>query len=207
VGSLGTCGVFSFYGNKIISSGEGGAVTLSHERLFERMTLLRGQGADPERRYYFPIIGHNFRLTNVACAILCAQLERRGAFLEGRARIYSHYRDALSDIEGLSFQPEVSWGNAVPWIFPALIGDDFPLGRDELASSLLERGIETRPFFVPLHTLPPYRDAHIARRYELPVTMYLSQSGIQLPTFTEMLPSSVDRICDEIRAASKGGDR
>ena len=91
-GSLGHMATFSFYGNKIISSGEGGAITFSDDRLLSRAKALRGQGVDPDKRYFFPIVGYNYRLTNVACAILCAQLERLDRLLARRHEIYAIYQ-------------------------------------------------------------------------------------------------------------------
>src|SRR6516164_140891 len=96
-GSLGTLATFSFYGNKILTSGEGGAVTINDPALELRMRTLRGQGMDPQRRYYFPVTGYNFRLTNVACALLCAQLERCDQILKRRTQIFSLYREHLAD--------------------------------------------------------------------------------------------------------------
>ena len=95
-GSLAAIATFSFYGNKIFTSGEGGALTLDDPDLEERIRILRGQGVDPKRRYYFPIIGYNYRLTNVACAMLCGQLERRVNILERREWIYQQYLEAIS---------------------------------------------------------------------------------------------------------------
>src|SRR6202011_3693951 len=104
VGGLADIATFSFYGNKLITSGEGGAVTVSDPRLELRARTLRGQGVDPARRYYFPVTGYNFRLTNVACAILCAQLERHEQIVARRRAIYARYRQLLQDVPGIGFQ-------------------------------------------------------------------------------------------------------
>src|SRR5205823_3509984 len=105
VGGLAHLATFSFFGNKLFTCGEGGAITLSNPPLETRIRILRGQGMDPQRRYYFPVTGYNFRLTNLACAILCAQLERREQVLARRRAIYSAYRRLLGGLPGLSFQP------------------------------------------------------------------------------------------------------
>lgn len=183
VGSMGDIATFSFFGNKVLTSGEGGAVTLSDPELAARARLLRGQGMDPERRYYFPVVGHNFRLTNVACALLCAQLERAAEMLATRRRLVASYRDLLDGVPGIEPQAVAPWAVPTPWLFSVTI-DRAAYGRDrdELAKALAERGIETRPFFIPVHTLPPYVDAACARGAALPVTDDVAARGLNLPT-------------------------
>src|SRR6185312_16727605 len=104
-GSLAPISTFSFYGNKIITSGEGGALTYDDPELDKRLRMLRSQGMDPNRRYYFPVIGYNFRLTNIACALLCAQLERRDQIVARRREIFVAYRRLLAAVAGIDFQP------------------------------------------------------------------------------------------------------
>lgn len=199
VGNLGKVGTFSFYGNKLLTSGEGGAVTVGDPDLALRMRTLRGQGMDPQRRYYFPVTGYNFRLTNVACAILCAQLERGLEMVEKRNAIYKRYEDGLRELPGIHLQPVASWAEISPWLFSILVKEEFGRSRDELAHVLDEAGIETRPFFIPLHTLPPFRGRHA----DLPVTDRLSACGLNLPTFPGLALEDVDRICESIVRAQK----
>lgn len=202
-GGLGTIGTFSFYGNKIITSGEGGALTLNDSQLELRIRTLRGQGMDPQRRYYFPVTGYNFRLTNVACAILCAQLEHADEMIARRNEIFVHYRAQLGDIPGIDFQPCADWADAAPWLFNITV-DPRRFGRSaaELADGLSAAGIETRPFFIPLHTLPPFRESAAARRTHLPVTDDLAARGISLPTYPQLEFSQVDHVCETIRDLS-----
>ena len=96
-GSLGDVATFSFYGNKILTSGEGGALTTNDDELVARMKLFRGQGMDLTRRYYFPVIGYNYRLTNIAGALLCAQLSRRAELMQRRMAIYARYTAQLGE--------------------------------------------------------------------------------------------------------------
>src|SRR3990172_5886206 len=117
VGSLAGLATFSFYGNKIITSGEGGAVTLSDPHMETRLRALRGQGMDPHRRYYFPVTGYNFRMTNIACAILCAQMERREEILASRRRVFRSYRERMEDVKGIGFPPVAPWAEPAPWLF------------------------------------------------------------------------------------------
>jgi perosamine synthetase len=204
VGSLATMATFSFYGNKMLTCGEGGAVTLDDPRLEQRVRMLRGQGMDPHRRYYFPITGYNYRLTNVACAILCAQLERREDILSRRRRIFAAYRERLSHVPGIGFQPVAAWAEPAPWLFCITVDEDeYGLTRERLMDLLETEGIETRPFFIPLHHQPPYAEQSRHRGERLPVTDRLSATGINLPTYTALREEEVDHIADLIRGFRK----
>ncbi len=203
-GGLARMGTFSFYGNKIFTCGEGGAVTVNDPHLEKRTRTLRGQGVDPTRRYYFPVTGYNFRLTNLASALLCAQLERHESIIARRKEIFLLYREQLAEIPGIDFQPRASWAEPAPWLFCITANADrFGRTRDELMDMLAEQQIDTRPFFVPLHTLPPFREESLRRGDELPVTVVLGASGLNLPTYSQMSDSDVERVCAAIRKAAR----
>jgi perosamine synthetase len=200
VGSLGRMATFSFYGNKPLTSGEGGAVTTNSSELAQTVKLLRGQGMDPERRYYFPVTGYNYKLTNIACALLCAQLERGEALIARRREIFTFYRELLDGIPGLEFQPEAEWAEPTPWLFSVLVDERrYGKSRDELAEALAQDGIETRPFFIPLHTLPPFREASERRSESLPVTEDLGARGLNLPTHTQLERDDVITVSEAVR--------
>jgi perosamine synthetase len=202
-GSLGTIGTFSFYGNKIMTSGEGGAVTVDDDQLDELVRLYRGQGVDPNRRYWFSVIGYNYRLTNVACALLCAQLERADELLAGRRRVFDAYAAALDGIEGIGFQPVAPWAMPAPWLYCITVDQAvYGRSRDELMAALAESGIDTRPFFYPIHLLPAYAAAAGALP-SLPVTEALAASGMNLPTAVQMTEADVGYVADAIRAARR----
>jgi perosamine synthetase len=202
VGSIGQAASFSFYGNKMLTSGEGGAITFQDPHMERRFRMLRGQGMDPDRRYFFPIVGFNFRMTNVAAAILCGQMDRRDEIVRRRRAIWSRYEDRLSGIPGIALRPAHDWAEISPWMFACVLDPRrLGIGRDDLAAGLLAHGIETRPMFVPLHTLPPYR--HLAHRTPpLPVTDHLGEHGIMLPTFTMLTDAQIDRICATIQSVA-----
>lgn len=203
-GGLADIGTFSFYGNKLITSGEGGAVTLSDPRIELRARTLRGQGMDPARRYYFPVTGHNFRLTNVACAILCAQIERRDAIVDRRRGIFDTYRSGLAGIPGIGFQPVAEWAVPAPWVFCVTVDPNaYGRTRDELAERLDAQGIETRPFFIPLNTLPPFREDALRRGDPVPVAEALGGSGLNLPTFGGLTRDDQARVIDAVRGGAR----
>jgi perosamine synthetase len=200
VGSLGSMATFSFFGNKIFTSGEGGAVTLNDPQLETRLRMLKGQGVDPTRRYFFPITGYNFRLTNVGCALLCAQLERREEIVQRRKKIYSAYEANLAGIPGIGFQPVAPWADLARWLFCITVSEkEFGCSRDTFMVELAEAGVDSRPFFVPLHRLPPFQQESRRRGEELPVTDRLSQVGLNLPTYTGLSEEDIRFITDTIR--------
>jgi perosamine synthetase len=201
-GGLGQVATFSFYGNKILTCGEGGAVTLNDSALYDRIKMLRGQGMDPNRRYYFPVVGYNYRLTNVACAMLCAQLERSKEITERRKHIVSEYRRLLGAIPGIGLQPFADHVLPSPWLFCLTIEENvFGRSRDQVMQLLADGGIETRPFFIPLHTLPPYRSSAERQGTNLPHTERLAAAGLNLPTFPALSDEAVAKICDALSAA------
>ncbi len=203
-GSLATAAIFSFYGNKIVSSGEGGAITLDDPALAARLKLLRGQGMDPERRYHFLEIGYNFRLTNVACALLCAQLERAEEMAANRAAIFASYREKLANVPGIGFQPVADWARPAPWLFPITVDDElFGCSRDALMARLADNGIETRPFFPPLHLQRPYAAAWRKRGGDLSVTKRIAQTGMLLPTYAALSDADIGRVAAAVRAAGR----
>jgi perosamine synthetase len=200
VGNLADIGTFSFFANKIITSGEGGAIVLHDDAAAVRIRLLRDHGMDPARRYHFPITGYNYRITNLTCAVLCAQLERSQEILSRRKTIFAAYRERLSAVPGLRFQPVESWAEAAPWMFNVVV-DRTAYGRSaqELASMLAEDGIETRPFFAPIHLQPPFVEVARRRGGVFPISEALSESGLSLPTFNKLSLATIDLVSDRIR--------
>jgi perosamine synthetase len=204
VGSLGALATYSFYGNKPFTSGEGGAVTVNNTSLESKLRMLAGQGLDPARRYYFPIVGYNFRMTNIAAALLCAQMERKDEIIARRRQVFEDYRAALADVEGLSFQPVAPWAEPTPWLFSILVDEKrFGSSRDALAAALLDYGIDTRPFFIPVHRLPPYAAGSAGRAVDLPHSDALATSGLNLPTYSALTSNNVDEISGAIRAVAR----
>lgn len=203
VGQFSDLATFSFYGNKLITSGEGGAITANNPNTALRIKTLRGQGVDPNRRYFFPVTGYNFRITNVTCAFLCAQLERVSSLFGARKRIYDLYDKHLAGTEGIKFQPTASWAEPAPWLYCITIEKEYGLTRDQLIEKLGNEGIETRPFFVPLHTLPPFREESNKRGELLPMTDTLAAKGINLPTYTSLAEPDIIKISDLIKSFSK----
>jgi perosamine synthetase len=200
VGGLGTCGMFSFYGNKIITTGEGGMVVTNDADLADRVRLLRGQGQDPERRYWFPVVGFNYRMTNVAAAIGVAQLERIDWHVGRRREIAGWYRESLAGDSRFVFSPEADWAENAYWMSCVVLSDEVGRSRDEVAHALAAEGVDTRPFFYPVHSLPPYREQAEGRSF--PVADALAARGLNLPSSALLSREDVDYVCDALRAAA-----
>jgi perosamine synthetase len=196
-GALGDVAAFSFYGNKIIATGEGGMVVTDDDALAARVRLLRGQGMDAELRYWFPVIGYNYRMMNIPAAIGLAQLEQAEWHMRRRREVANTYLQLLRDVPGLRWQAENERARHAYWMFTVILGDEIPAKRDEVMRRLGERGIETRPVFYPLHILPPYREA--ARDGEFPVADGLAWRGISLPTWAGLSDDNLNYVCEQLR--------
>jgi perosamine synthetase len=198
IGSFGIAASFSFYGNKILTSGEGGAVTTSDFDLYRKMKLLRGQGMDPNRRYYFIAVGFNFRLTNLQCALLCAQLARSDHMIQIRRAIFKSYDSSLGNDKRLSFQAVLPGHSTSPWLYSFLVEGFTTHERDNLIDMLMVKGVETRPLFIPVHTLPPYMNS---TRSGLQHAESIGGSGISLPTSSKLTIEVVEKIAEEFAIA------
>lgn len=197
VGSLGDISTFSFYGNKIITTGEGGIVVTNSKCLAEKVYQLKGQGICLDRRYWFPVIGYNYRMTNIAAAIGLAQMEKIDWHIERRREIANQYAQSLREFSGIRFQPELPWARNCYWMTSIILDEnEISISRDYLMKKLAESGIETRPFFHPMHTLPMFRDVIAGKRF--PKADYLAKRGINLPSFATLTKSKVSYICDQI---------
>jgi len=199
VGSIGDVSTFSFYGNKIITTGEGGAVVTNDPDLAARIKMLRGQGQDPNRRYWFPVVGYNYRLTNVAAAIGLGQLERVEWHLARRREVAGWYAEFLGADPRVTLSPELPWARSSFWISCAVLADD-TRPRDDVMSHLADRQIETRPFFHPMHALPMYE--HLPRpETGFRVAESLARRGLNLPTSARLTRDDVRYISEELSAA------
>lgn len=200
VGAIAQAGTFSFYGNKIMTTGEGGMVTTNDNALAEKMRFLRGQGMDPQRRYWFPAMGYNYRLTNLQAAIGLAQLERLEELVAARRRLAQWYREELKGVAGLALPVEKSWARNVYWMFSVVLEGASEAERDAVMAALAAENIETRPFFHPCHTLPMYR----ASGANCPIASRLAVQGINLPTFAQLSRPQIERIAVAVRSALEG---
>lgn len=196
IGSIGDISTFSFFGNKIITTGEGGMVVTNDDRMASRVRQLKGQGMDPNRRYWFPIVGYNYRMTNVAAAIGVAQLEKADWHIARRREIASQYHERLKDLSSITFQSEKPWARSVHWMTTAVLNDQCPCSRDSVMRRLAEASIETRPLFYPMHKLPMYGD--LVHGQEFRIADYLATRGFNLPSSATLGEDEISYICSQI---------
>ena len=197
VGSFGDIACFSFYGNKIITTGEGGMCVTNNEGLAERMRLLRDHGMSRHRKYWHDIVGFNYRMTNLQAAIGVAQLRKLDEFIEKKRQIARWYAEELKELEEkelIKLHPEMPWAKCIHWMYSILIENKAKIGRDELMKKLEGKGIETRPFFIPMHILPIHK-----RDKRFPVAEKLAREGVNLPSSVKLDRKDVEIIVDCLR--------
>jgi perosamine synthetase len=198
VGAIGDLAAFSFYGNKVLTTGEGGMVTCDDDLAAKRVRRFKEQGNAAGRPYWAEVVGYNYRMTNIAAAIGLAQLERIDWHLARRRENAGRYRAALAGCGALSLAGEQPWARHTYWMNCALLDEGSALEQGELIAALAERGIETRPVFYPLHTLPIYREA--AQGQSFPVAESVASRGINLPSSALLTPNEIAYVAVTLRS-------
>lgn len=195
VGSIGNCGVFSFYGNKIITTGEGGMITTNDENLYQKAKHLRDHAMSKEKRYWHTEIGFNYRMTNIQAALGLAQLERIEEIIQKKRQIFTWYKEGLKNLEGIRLNPEKEWARNVFWMvcFVSEVFDE--IKRDEFMKKLRGQGIDTRPFFYPCSLMPMYKKDGLIN----PVSYEIYKKGLNLPSGYNLKEEEVEFICRNIQ--------
>jgi perosamine synthetase len=156
-GSLGDISCFSFYANKIITTGEGGMILTNNEEYAEKAKALRNLCFRQDRRFYHTELGYNFRLTNLQAALGLAQLERIDELVEKKRWIGKMYNERLEEISSLTLPVEESWAKNVYWMYGIVLDEKIRMDAEEFAKRLKSRGIDTRPFFLGMHEQPVFQ--------------------------------------------------
>ena len=191
VGGFGDIGTFSFFGNKAITTGEGGMVVSNDKTLHERMVHYKGQGLAAHREYWHDVIGFNYRMTNICAAIGLGQLEQLEGFSARKRELAERYRCNLAG-SGVTFHAEAPGTTHSYWMCSILV--EQAAQRDPLREHLAKCGIETRPLFYPVHTMPAYAGSY----QQHPVAEDLGWRGINLPSWPGLTDAQVDYISQEI---------
>lgn len=196
VGSIGDVASFSFYANKIVTTGEGGMVTTNNKEIARICRILKNHAFSVERHFWHKYLGYNYRLTNIQAAIGFAQLERFGKLLEARIRNAKYYNSLLKDIPGIILPPQGERIKNVYWMYSILIEDSFGMSRDKLREHLARKGIETRTFFIPIHLQPIYFRMY---REKYPVSEELCRKGLYLPSAATLTKKEIEFVVEAIR--------
>lgn len=189
VGSFGDVAAFSFFANKIITTGEGGMCVTSSPELDEKMRILRDHGMNRSRRYWHDCAGFNYRMTNLQAAIGVAQLERVRETIDLKRQIENSYRDGIGDLENVHFQVDVPETSRVVWLASICVSDG---RRDEHLENLLKVGIDSRPFFYSLGSMPIFREFSHSNSNSLRI----SRAGISLPSSRPVTAEVLEKIRD-----------
>lgn len=199
-GSLGHAAGFSFYGNKIITTGEGGMVTTNNREIAQLAWNLRDHAFSSERHFWHKYVGFNYRMTNLQAAVGLAQVEQMDQFVEARRRNALEYNCRLSGIPGIRTPKEAEWAKNVYWMYGILVdAETYGMNRDQLRLVLANNGIETRTFFIPMHCQPIYWQTFKGERY--PTAERLCRDGLYLPSASSLRLSEIEEITTIIKDA------
>lgn len=193
VGSFGTCATFSFYGNKNLTTGEGGMITTNDDGLNARCRMLRDHSMSKDKRYWHPEPGFNYRLTNVQSALGCAQLKRAKELLNRRADLLSWYAEELHGVDGIQLNRCANWATPSYWMICAEFEGLNEFRRDKLMYALRARGVDSRPYFYPMSDMPYFSRADTPRAHSI------YPRGINLPTYFDLSRRDVSTICGCLR--------
>jgi perosamine synthetase len=197
-GGLGDISIFSFYANKLVTTGEGGMVLTNDPAIAEQARSLRNLCFKRERRFYHTELGHNFRLTNLQAAIGLAQVERIPETITKKRWIGETYTQRLKHIPVIQLPVEEPWAHQVYWMYGLVLDESTGLDAVEFARLLLAEGIETRPFFLGMHEQPVFADMGLFKGEKFPVAERIAQQGLYLPSGLTLTDAQLDQVCQAI---------
>ena len=198
-GGIGAMGCFSFYANKIVTTGEGGMVVTDDAHLAERARSLRNLCFRREQRFLHTELGYNFRMTNLQAAIGLAQVDRIDDHLARKRRMAALYSERLRDVPGLSLPVELPGVKNVYWMYGVVLDDQVPFNAAALAVQLKKYGVDTRPFFLGMHEQPVLRERGLFSGETYPNTERLARRGLYLPSGLGIGESEIDIVCAAVR--------
>lgn len=196
IGSFSDASVFSFFGNKVITTGEGGAVLFREKSVFEKAKILRDHGMNPEKRYWHDLVGFNYRLTNLQAAVGVAQMEKIDLIIERRQAIFSLYKKNLSEMGCFIFQKECRNSTSSNWLTTVLLSPETNFSRDDVIIKMHLKGIELRPTFFPLSEMDIYKSYSVQEQVN---SKLISSRGLSLPSSSSLSDKDIDEICLALR--------
>jgi perosamine synthetase len=200
-GGMADLSTFSFYANKLITTGEGGMLLTSDAGFAEKARSLRNLCFQPERRFYHTELGYNFRLTNVQAALGLAQLERFDQIIAKKRWLGQAYTERLKDIAILQLPVEEPWARQVYWMYGLILDGSTKMNAIEFAERLQAMGVQTRPFFLGMHEQPVFLERGLFRDEHHPVAERLARQGLYLPSGLALSEAQMERVCEAVRKA------
>lgn len=198
-GGIGAVGCFSFYGNKIVTTGEGGMIVTSDPQIAERARRLKDLAHTPQRRFEHDEIGFNYRMTNVQAAIGLAQLERIEDAIAKKRWMAGLYSELLADVRELRLPGEAPWARNVYWMYALQVEPEARLTCKQLMAKLRERQVDTRTFFVPMHKQPVFQRMGWFVGESYPVAERLAERGFYLPSGLAITEEQIRIVCAAVQ--------
>jgi perosamine synthetase len=198
-GSLGDIACFSFYANKILTTGEGGMVLTDDAQFAERVRSYRNMAFRPERRFYHTETGFNYRMTALQAAVGLAQVEDIEARLRRKREIGARYSELLADMAAIARPVEMPWATNVYWMYGIVLDEQLGFDADEFARRLARRGVATRPFFLSMHEQPVLRDRGLFAGERHPVAERIAKYGLYLPSGLTLTDEQQQRVAQTVR--------
>lgn len=198
VGSIGDIGCFSFYGNKIITSGEGGMLVTNNKKIYEKAKSLKDLAHSKKRRFLHYQIGYNFRMTNLQAALGLAQLEQVDKYIAKKRWMAQEYHKQLKDIPFLELPSEGPWVKNVYWMYALKVKKNSPISKTQLRKRLFDMGVDTRDFFIPMHQQPILKSLGLASGH-YPVSTDLSARGFYLPSGLAITQDQIKTVANAIK--------
>lgn len=202
-GGIGHVSTFSFFANKLITTGEGGMILTSDSKIYNRAMMLRNLCFNAERRFKHYEIGYNYRLTNMQAAIGVAQVQRIDEIVNRKIEIGKYYQDQLSEIEGIQLQKQEPWAKSVYWVNAIVLDEGLNCSAETFCKELKKLGIETRPFFLGMHEQPAFVSMGLFGGERYPVSEGISERGFYLPSGLSLTKDQVDEVIKKCKIIMK----
>ena len=198
-GSFGSMSCFSFYANKLLTTGEGGMLVTDDDGLAQRARLLRNLAFEPGRRFRHDRLGFNFRMSNLQAALGVPQVARMDDIVAKKRSMAAAYMMGLHDLAGITLPVEEPWAKSVFWMYGLVVDPETGLDAEALAERLADRGVETRPFFLGLHEQPVFQRLGWFTHQKFPVAERLARQGLYLPSGLRLQPEQIEQVIDAVR--------
>lgn len=205
-GSFGAMGCFSFYANKIITTGEGGMITTNDDLVAERLRLLRNL-AFTKPRFWHQLAGYNFRMTGYQAAMGLVQTRKIESIVSEKRRVAETYRNSLSGIDGLQLPAEAEWARNVYWMYAVVVQPEFGASRDQLMEWLRRDGVDTRTFFCPMNQQPCLTSSEGFRKVDCPVADRLWETGLYLPSSYDLTKETIEKVANSVKTLFEQASR
>jgi perosamine synthetase len=195
VGSWGKCATFSFYGNKNLTTGEGGMITTDDDDFAAKCRYLRDHAMSKEKRYWHTAMGFNYRMTNIQAALGCAQLDRIDELMEKREKVFKTYEKELAGTNNVKLNRTSDWAHNSYWLVCLELEGYTEDDRDDFMVKLKEKMVDSRPYFYPMSMMP-----YINENPDTPKSFEVYKKGINLPSYIALTEEEIKYICDTIKS-------